>query len=286
MSTYIIRPVVVGVDGSPGSLAALRFAAAEADARDRTLRIVHAIAWPGEPPDAERPHAPHLSSLADRIIVEAINHAEAAFPGLAVDAHAVFGSPAAVLLDESDHAALVVVGCRGRGGFAGLLAGSTSTQVATHARKPVVVVRGETAPPGAAVLLGVDPGDPAAAAIEFGFEEAALRAAPLRVFFGWSAGHVLSHTARPGGFEAATEEAGRQLTEALTRWQEKYPAVRVVRDAVHTLDPANALVRASHGAALTVVGAHRRSELRQLLLGSCAYQLVHRAASPVAVVSA
>src|SRR5689334_16028815 len=59
-------------------------------------------------------------------MAEVIAHAEADFPGLTVDAHAVFGRPAAVLLDEADHAALVVVGSRGRGGFVGLLAGSTS----------------------------------------------------------------------------------------------------------------------------------------------------------------
>jgi nucleotide-binding universal stress UspA family protein len=277
MSAYIIRPVVVGVDGSPASRAAVRFAAAEADARDRTLRIVHATAWPSGA-------APRASASAEQIIVEAIDLAEAEFPGLAVDAHVVFGTPAAVLLDEAHHAALVVVG---RGGFAGLPAGSTSTQLATRSRKPVVVVRGEVPPPDAPVLVGIDPGDPAGGAIEFAFEEAVLRTAPLRALFAWSVARVLGDAGRLAairGIEDATQEANRQLNEVLAVWQEKYPGVRVVPDAEYMLDPANALVRASCQAALTVVGSHRRGEGRELALSSCVDQLVHRAMSPVAVV--
>jgi nucleotide-binding universal stress UspA family protein len=270
-------PVVVGVDGSSAGLAAVRFAAVEAYARERTLRIVHAVAWPAGQRDPVRRRAARARFLADRVILEAIDHVEVGFPGLRVDAHVVFGAAAAVLLDESDHAALVVVGSPYRTGVAVAFAGSTGTRVAARARTPVVLVGAEATALGGSVLLGLDPGDPVAAAIDFAFEEATLRAVPLRAFAGWSATPCRGH--RPG-----SGDVDRLVTDVLTEWRGKYPDAHVIQDAVQTTDPANALLRASRDAALTVIGSHRRSPARELLPGSCGYRLVHHATSPVAVV--
>jgi nucleotide-binding universal stress UspA family protein len=288
MSAHL-KPVVVGVDGSPGSLAALRFAAADAAARGTALRLVHAISWPADlmAAQAEYPvHVPHPRAFAEHVIAEAVGIVQAEYPSLTIDAHTVFGSAAAALLIEAEQAALVVVGSRGRGGFTGLLAGSTSTHVAVHAHGPVVVVRGEHRS-GDPVRLGVDACNPSAAAIEFAFEEAALRAAPLYTLYAWSTANVTAAANDPDSlhdFDAATREARRLLSEALAGWRDKYPSVRVVEDAQHSLDPANALVRASGGSVLTVVGSRGKSEIRGLLLGSCGRHLVHHALSPVAVV--
>jgi nucleotide-binding universal stress UspA family protein len=270
-------------------MAALRFAASEAAARGTALLLVHAISWPADlmAAQAQYPvHAPHPRAYAEHVVAEAVGIVQTEHPRLTINAHTVFGSAATALLIESEQAALLVVGCRGRGGFAGLLAGSTSTHVAAHAREPVVVVRGEHRP-GDPVLLGVDAGHPSTAAIGFAFEEAALRAVPLRALYAWSTANVTAAANDPDSvhdFDAATREARRLLSEALAGWRDKYPSVRVVEDAQHSLDPANALVRASGGSALTVVGSLGKSEIRGLLLGSCGRHLVHHALSPVAVV--
>jgi nucleotide-binding universal stress UspA family protein len=132
--------IVVGIDGSPGAQAALTWAVDEAARRDATLEVVHA--W----------HAPfvdgygYAGSAIDPVAMELGARAvadEAVEPHrgkVAIDVHVVCGSPASVLVQQAKDADLLVVGSRGRGGFAGLLLGSVSHQVVHHAPCPVVVV--------------------------------------------------------------------------------------------------------------------------------------------------
>jgi nucleotide-binding universal stress UspA family protein len=132
--------VVVGVDGSARSLDALRWAAAEADARDADLDVVHA--W--------RTPMMAISSLApvvpDYVALEAIGHqildsalADPALAGVRVHGHLRYDSPAAAIIDRGADAGLIVVGTRGRGRVAGALLGSVSRQILHHAPCPVVV---------------------------------------------------------------------------------------------------------------------------------------------------
>jgi len=133
--------IVVGVDGSPGSLAALAWAVDEARTRTAVVEAVHA--W----------HVPYVDTSAfvalssDVDAMEAEAHAvlaravaEVAHDGVVVDEVVRCASPASVLVEEAKDADLLVVGTRGHGGFAGLLIGSVSQQVTHHAPCPVVVV--------------------------------------------------------------------------------------------------------------------------------------------------
>jgi nucleotide-binding universal stress UspA family protein len=140
----MIPHIVVGVDGSPESDAALRFAYEEALLRGASLRIV--CAWaPGDTAYIGEAFAPTVDGF-----LAAEHHAEeilrAALEGLApdpavgVEAISVEGQPAAVLSEQSNGAELLVVGSRGRGATASLVLGSVSQGVAHHARCPIVIV--------------------------------------------------------------------------------------------------------------------------------------------------
>jgi nucleotide-binding universal stress UspA family protein len=135
-------PIVVGVDGSPDAVRALRWAIEEARARQVPLRVVQA--WePGFVDEVSvYPVVANLAEMGERAQaeVDALLAAEDT-TGITVDAQHAFGPPARTLLEASADASLLVVGSRGRGGFAGLLLGSVSHQVTRHATCPVVVVR-------------------------------------------------------------------------------------------------------------------------------------------------
>lgn len=92
------------------------------------------------------------------------------------------GNPTTVLIRESAHAHVLVLGHRGRGGFSALLLGSVAATVAAHAACPVLITRGMP-PTRGEVLVGLD-GSPADdAAVGFAFHEAALRNADLRALY-------------------------------------------------------------------------------------------------------
>jgi nucleotide-binding universal stress UspA family protein len=138
-----MQRIVVGVDGSEGSLRALRWAADEARRRSAELDVV--LAW----------HLPHtgvyrqvvgyldlglFEKEAQAILDRATAEAKATGVGLVESIFVHDGSPSRALREAARDADLVVVGSRGRGGFAGLLLGSVSQQVAVHAPCPVVIV--------------------------------------------------------------------------------------------------------------------------------------------------
>ncbi|HEY4348197.1 MAG TPA: universal stress protein [Gaiellaceae bacterium] len=147
------QPIVVGIDGSDASRAALRWAAAEARLRGVPVRAVHAwwaIPWLSDdaaPPsrgsaagDWEATHDAEARTLIEAFIDATLG--EATGRDVEVAAVSMQGvAAAAALLDASKDADLLVLGSRGRGGFAGLLLGSVSQQCVHHAHCPVVIVR-------------------------------------------------------------------------------------------------------------------------------------------------
>jgi nucleotide-binding universal stress UspA family protein len=141
--TTAVGPVVVGIDGSEGSLVALRVAADEARRRGATLEVV--VVWHpgvvgslpvfgvGTPVDAQLEEL--RRGLADTLADEGLADGNPEVRERVVNGHA-----AEVLVEASGSAALVVVGTRGHGGLAGKMLGSVSQQVVAHARCPVMVV--------------------------------------------------------------------------------------------------------------------------------------------------
>jgi nucleotide-binding universal stress UspA family protein len=188
------------------------------------------------------------------------------------------GSAASVLCQVSGSADMVVLGSRGRGGLAGLLLGSVSSQVAAHARGPVVVVRGNWRPvPGYVprpVVVGADGSHASQAALAFAFAEAALRDVPLLAVC------ALADTPSLLG-------GGRRLEadfeQALVKCEADHPEVVVRRQVVQGA-PRTALLEAASAAQLLVVGARGRGGLRGMMLGSVSLAVLHHAPCPVAVI--
>jgi nucleotide-binding universal stress UspA family protein len=142
--------IVVGVDHSAGAKAALRFALEEARLRQATLRVVHAwqFGYIGATTGLEGALPAVGGELedfrrgAEAALDETLKDFGADNDGVAIERRVDQGTAAAVLVEESRGADLLVVGSRGHGGFAQLLLGSVSQQCAQHAFCPVVIVRG------------------------------------------------------------------------------------------------------------------------------------------------
>lgn len=135
--------IVVGIDGSPASERALRFAIGESDLRALPLRIVCAWEVPAlEYVGSAVAPTPDLlagaKSHAEDVLADALRVARAA--GVTAEARAVEGHAPQVLLEQAARATLLVVGSRGRGALAGILLGSVSQWLAHHATCPLTIV--------------------------------------------------------------------------------------------------------------------------------------------------
>jgi nucleotide-binding universal stress UspA family protein len=136
--------IVVGVDGSGGSDAALEFACRRAELTGEDVVVVHG--WrDGRATGTTRREVPDefMDRIAreERQLAEAVAGFRSAHPGVRLEPEAIPVVAWRALADASAAATLVVVGSRGRGAFSGMLLGSVSQQVLQHAQCPVAVVR-------------------------------------------------------------------------------------------------------------------------------------------------
>ncbi|WAX81518.1 universal stress protein [Streptomyces sp. KMM 9044] len=291
------QPVVAAVDGSDDSLRALEWALDDARRRQAPLRVarVRQYALWGRPDEGPAgPPAPE-----DDPVIGLVRDRLEGRTGLpAVDFAALDGAPGAVLPELGSTAQLMVLGSRGRGGFASLLLGSNSFAAARDAECPVVVVprpgrdagtHTEPAGAGFGVVVGVNVDSPDEATLAFAFREAALRGAAVRVVaaYPWP----LQTWMLPGEMPApqidqgAVEHETRVLADGfLAPHRERHPEV-TAEVRVLPGDAAGHLVEASEGADLVVLGRHRRRLLAPArMMGSVTQAVLLHAASPVAVV--
>ncbi|MFD5322271.1 universal stress protein [Streptomyces sp. NPDC127098] len=261
--------VVVGVDGSSSSDVAVVQAAREARWRRAELRVVHVFSRSVAPR-----YVPLDPTPFHRLADEAARRARGVAPGVKVGEVVLRGAAVPVLAGESQAADLVVVGCRGVGGFMGMLLGSTAESLAAHGECPVMVVRGEPDRVGS-IVLGVDGAPGGEGAVDFAFAEAVLRGAEIIALHAWLPDR--------GSDGVDAESAKRLLAQVLAGRRDRYPDV-VVRQEVASGDPREALIEASRTAQLVVVGARGRGGFVKLLLGSVSQALLHHAHCSVTVV--
>lgn len=137
--------ILVGIDGSEYSTAALRLAGRLASALTAPLHVVTCVGFsdfylPAHLPPGEIDSTPELEAVAKRLMVQAIDRAYGAERPEHLTTAVKLGSPTKVLVEESRNAQLLVVGRRGHGGLLGQLMGSVSAACTAHAHCPVLVV--------------------------------------------------------------------------------------------------------------------------------------------------
>ncbi|MFJ7297206.1 universal stress protein [Streptomyces collinus] len=289
-------PVVAAVDGSDDSLRALEWAVDAARLRAAPLRVAHVrqyahwaqpevlAAGPADPRDD-----PVLTQVRTRLEGRA-DQPDTEYVGLE-------GAAGAVLPELGATAQLLVLGSRGRGGFASLLLGSNSMAAARDAECPVVVVprpgrevHGE-APggPGPRVVVGLKVDGPDEATLEFAFAEATRRSARLQAVatYPWPAQPWMMPGEMPPPIvdQDVIEDETRVLADGfLAPYRERHPDVPIQLIPAAG-DAAGYLVAASRDADLVVVGRHRRRLLSPVrMMGSVTHAVLLHAASPVAVV--
>ncbi|MET9854040.1 universal stress protein [Streptomyces sp. NPDC006450] len=301
--------VVAAVDGSEHSLKALEWARAAALRHGTGLVVAHVLS------DSAQLYAARRSSLADRtepegtedpvsVWIRAHLTAGGRLPS-EVRYESLEGSVPEALRDIGEGARMLVMGSRGRGGFAALLLGSNSRAVASSAACPVVVVAHEARGVDVAaqasagrVVVGLHAAETPDNVLDFAFAEAAARATTLQVVSAYSIPPsptmvidspfaVIPPESLAGEDENAVpaeREMLRSQTERLAPFRARYPTVPVEQAAVPG-DAAGRLVSTSKSAALVVVGRHHpRRHIRSLMIGSVANAVLQHAHGPVAVV--
>jgi nucleotide-binding universal stress UspA family protein len=268
--------VVVGVDGSLVAVRALDWASDEAARRGGELRVVYAV------PDRDE---------AGPVLASAVARVRERHPDLEVVPRAVRGGAVQALARASEGAALTVVGTRGFGGVAGLVAGSVSVRLAARVHGPLLVVRGDhPCDEGREVVLGLA-GDDDADVAAFAFREAVRRGVRLRVLHSRTHRHSgpempsLVPATSPGQEREAREDLAEEAVPrfGIARLREQHPEVGVDARTVRT-SPAQALLEATREAAVVVIGAHRRTGPLGPHLGPVAHTLLHRSHCPVVLV--
>lgn len=286
-----MEPVVtVGLDGSPASLAAARWAAEEAEKRRLTLRLLHA--WPLLAPEPVRaPSEVDQNYWAKRLVHTAQAELSARHPGLTVVGSLIAEDAQEALLRAASESEMLVLGSRGLGSAESYFMGDVSLPVVARAERPVVLVRtgeatGDPAPAQAGkVVVALEPHGSGEELLDFAFHSAAARDVPLLAVRGRS---VPLHARLPWGVdhdvtEELTREAREELSKALKPWREKYPQVEA-EDSIRLASPAKAVVHAAEGAALLVVGRRVHRHGMNHHLDHVAHAAIHHARCPVAVV--
>lgn len=281
-----MKKIVVGVDASTESKEALAWALSQAGERDEVV-VVHAwdvplvagyeVAVAIDPREIEQAS----SSFLDEFVAEAND--SRVTPLLAQ------GHPGRSIAEVGADADMVVVGHRGSG-KASVILGSTANYVLHHVERPVVVIRGDHFGPPTRVVVGVDDHhlddsgeNPSVRALRWAY--GLIGVEEIDVIHAWFAPGVAAGLYAGAG--ADMEEMDRVASEAISRVMDAagpIPSGLTVRQRVERGTPGFALVEASRGADMVVVGSRGRGGFVGLLLGSTSLEVAAHSHSPVAII--
>ncbi len=282
--------MIVGIDGSANSVAALRWARGEAALRGD--RLVALFAWgfvqPGHAGDGHTFDPSYGGRDAELALAATLD--DTLGPEAAGDVeHRVVCGPAVHELRRAAAAAdLLVVGARGIGGLRGALLGSVSRQLLSHPPGPLAIV---PATAGGAVgrrdriVVGHDGSPSATRALTWAADEACRRHAGLVVVRTWHAYVPVAAPAMgyPVVYEAAQEAARAGLDHALAGLAASHPRVAVADRLVEGV-AAPAILDAAADAGLVVLGTRGHGSLAAGLVGSVTHEVAHRCPAAVVIV--
>lgn len=279
--------ILVGVDGSEYSDAAVRWAVWEAAMHDEALTVMtiaerqlshtYEADLVAQSRRAQRDEGDQILAAAQQVLGEALGGSTLR----QVHFEFVFAHPLATLIDASKDKRMVVAGCRGRGSLERLTLGSVSSGLVRYAHCPVAVIHKEHTEPDvrAPILLGVDGSPTSEFATAIAFDEATHRRAPLVAMHAWadrltSGAHL--------NWMIDEQEGGEVLGERIAGWRDRYPDVHLTPTLIYQ-DAGRWLVNHSDRAQLIVVGSHGRGGFAGMMLGSVSATVVHAAEVPVIV---
>ncbi len=282
--------VLVCVDGSAASDAAIAWGAREAVLRHLPITLLHAVppvivGWPvgqlySEMPDWQKDKAQNVIEQAFKSVTASLGDSQPP------ETHTkmVYSSVVPALIDASNDAWMVVVGSEGLGALGRLLLGSATSGLLHHAHCPVAVIHSDAAAvagSNAPVLVGIDGSPASEAATALAFDEASRREVPLIALHVWSDVGVFPLLGMD--WRERESEGQEALAERLAGWQEQYPDVHVER-LLYCDKPSRWLLEESERAQLVVVGSRGRGGFPGLLLGSVSSAVAQAARVPVIVV--
>ncbi|MDQ1744987.1 MAG: hypothetical protein QOE23_3326 [Pseudonocardiales bacterium] len=283
--------ILVGVDGSPHSKAAVDWAMAEARRRDCGVLLVHvseiaAGLWTTTPNIRQG-----LRELARPILDHAVARARSLDPTIKVRGRLILGSPHRALVSMSANCVLTVLGRQGRGAIAAHLVGSLSQSVMAHAHNPVVAVAPDGAGAGRPierVVVAFGDRPTSMRALEFGISEARLNQAGLRVVHAWQPPrwpHLRGAVEDPESAVPAVRIAreSRRISALLAAVAPQCTDLDL-NPVVLAGQPVGVLSEFCRPSDLLVLGQHRHGRYLPATLGSVISGALHRTPSTVAVV--
>ena len=279
-------PVVLGVDGGPGSAGAMRYAVAEARRTGAELRLVHVS-------PAYLPMAPMMPSIPSEIIragTEILDKAreevEQIAPELQVTTSRRAGSRVGELVESAKDARLLVVGHETRGRLDRLLGGHTTASVAAHSCAPVMVVPADWDPAADAgpVVVGLKSRAHSEELLATAFDRAAVTGAPIDVVHAWKLPDEYRDRIENRAHSDTWLARGRELIEeVLAPWRADYSNIPVTTGVVHD-EPARALIHAAQDASLLVLVRRAPGRVLGSHLGGTARAVLRAVSCPVEVV--
>lgn len=275
----------VGHDGSHGASHAVNWALTQAVGRGVEVMVVRSWQFsalesplptgPNESPDDFAP--PQVSTDLDDLV------AAANTSNVSLSSRVIHGAATPTLLEASQDGSLLVVGSRGIGGFRRLLLGSVSSQCATHAVVPTVVVPQSAAldRPVGRVIVGIDGSERSMRALAWATEFAPpeCEVVAMGAWMPSKSGFVAVAEHYSDGLEVARRQFDAMLDEVV----EATGASRFERRFAYA-DPASRLLEEAARADLVVLGQRGHSGLSAAILGSVSTHVLHRSPVPVVVV--